>query len=61
MLAGYHQAIAALNYMLQEWSVGIYQVKGLAEMISAGQEQHIVTRFSLIDKAKSLIRGYCCW
>ena len=56
-LSNYNQAIQALSVMIQEWSVGVIKVPGLAAQIASGNHQLLHTRMSLIDKCKSVIRS----
>ena len=57
ILANYNQAITALGIMIQEWSIGIFKIKGIEHAIASGNEEMVTRRISLIDKCKSIIRS----
>ena len=42
---------------LQDFSVGVFQIKGLADLISSGREDLVRTRLELVNLSKSVIKS----
>ena len=57
ILSNYNHAIGALGVMIQEWSIGIIKIPGIAQAIASGKEDLVTKRVSIIDKCKSVIRS----
>lgn len=53
----YHASWAAANHALTDSAQAIYRIKGLADMIVAGQESVIRTRVALTNMMRSLARA----
>ena len=51
--AAHDSAVSAL----QDFSVGVFQIKNLAELISSGQEAQVKTRLELMNYSKSVIKS----
>ena len=57
ILSNYHQSIAAVGALLQEFSIGIYKIQGLKGLMSVKKEDQILRRLSIIDRTKSINRS----
>lgn len=56
-LRNYNTAHESANATLKDFSVGVYKVRGLMEAIAGSGESAVMTRLTLIDTVKSIVRS----
>lgn len=56
-LRNYNLATDSAASTLEEFSMGIFKMKGLAQLISSGNEDKVITRLGLINAKKSIVRS----
>jgi phage-related protein (TIGR01555 family) len=56
-IQNYNSANDSAISALQDFSVGVFQIKNLSEMVAAGQEQLVRTRLELANLSKSVIKS----
>lgn len=56
-LRNYNATMKSLGQLMKDFSIGVYKVKGLKEMIGSQDEALIIKKFAIIDRVKSVFNS----
>lgn len=57
VIAGYSSAFESVSTILNDFTQGVYKMKGLAKLMAEGDESQILKRMSLVDAKRSVVKA----
>lgn len=57
LLPDFHAIFGGTAHLVQDFSQGVYKLKGLASMLAAGADANVIKRLQMVDMSRSIVRA----